>query len=463
MRALIFLVVLNLCSLGRAQQDVLPPAKNGAATTVQLPTFGISFDADGVLELKTFSDPTGALTQQRLAAARVRLAHPVAQASRLRKVSLVRLEKALRARLDARQEPTEEMSKLAGLLQVEAIYCYPDRGDVVLVGPAEGWMEDLSGRTVGMRTRRPTLLLEDLAVALRAYPPGSKQRGFVGCTINPRPEGLARLRQVQQQIPRTIPVAQRGPVTAEIARRVQASLGMAEVQVFGVSERTHFARVMIEADYRMKRIAIGVEPAPVPMTTFAAALTSARHGVLQRWWFTPAYDCAQASPDRLAMKLVGQGVQLQTEDKAILPSGMLQQAATKPGKATLAYANSFTRQYEQIAAVRPCYAQLRQLADLLIVAAFMRKHDWYGQANWNADLLLDERQYVLERLENPVDAPVVVNAFWKRNRMFTPAGGGVSIEAELALASETLRNAEELQELRENLPQAEGAQSWWWD
>ena len=463
MRAFSIFFVLGLCNMGIAQQDFLQPAKNARATTVQLPTFGISFDADGVLELKTFTDPTGALTQQRLVAARAQLPRPLAQPSRLRKISLVRLEKALRERLRAGQEPTDEMNQLAGLLHVQAIYCYPNRGDVVLAGPAEGWMEDLSGRAVGLRSRRPTLLLEDLAVALRAYPPGTQRRGFVGCTINPRPEGLARLREVQQQIPRSIPTAQRGPVTVEIARRVQQSLGMADVRVFGISERTHFARVMIEADYRMKRIAIGVEPPPVTMTTFAAALHSARHGVLQRWWFTPAYDCAKASPDRLAMSLEGQGVQLQTEDKAILPTGLLVNASTKPGKATLAYAQSFTQKYEQIAAVRPCYAQLRQLADLLIVAAFLRKHDWYGRAKWDADLLLDEQTYPLNRLANPVDAPVVVNAFWKRNRLFTPAGGGVSIEAELALADNRLQIDPALQESRAALPQAADEKRWWWD
>ena len=63
----------------------------------------------------------------------------------------------------------------------------------------------------------------------------------------------------------------------------------------------------------MKRIAIGLEPPPVK-SEFLSALDSPREATLQRWWFTPDYDCVRASEDRLAMELVGEGVKLQTED-----------------------------------------------------------------------------------------------------------------------------------------------------
>ena len=53
---------------------------------------------------------------------------------------------------------------------------------------------------------------------------------------------------------------------------------MAQIRVFGISPKTHFAMVLVEADYRMKRIAIGVEPPPVRMTTFAMALQVAATG-----------------------------------------------------------------------------------------------------------------------------------------------------------------------------------------
>ena len=235
---------------------------------------------------------------------------------------------------------------------------------------------------------------------------------------------------------------------------------LADVKVFGVSAKTNFARVMIEADYRMKRIAIGVEPPPARMTTFAAALTTARHGALERWWLTPDYQGIVASPDRLAMKLTGQGVRLQTELKDVLSDGSIVDLRRTPTRATRAYASSFTNQYQQIARASPVYAQLRQLTDLLIVAAFMKEHEWYKQAGWFAKSFAKEAFVPTETLNNPVSAAVVVNAFWKGHRMFTPAGGGVSIHAEEALSY--LRQDDSLNAVRGN--NRPGKQNtWWWD
>ena len=298
----------------------------------------------------------------------------------MRKISLVRLEAAVRKLRRDGQPPSDEMRKLAGMTRVVAAYCYPDTGDIVLAGPAEPWADDLAGRALGIHSGRPTLLLQDLVVSLRAYEPGSLHRGFVGCTINPRAEGLSKLVEFQQTIPQTVPQAQRAVVTRQVAHGVQQSLGMAEVKVFGVLPNTHFARVMIEADYRMKRIAIGVEPPPVRMTTYAAAMTTAHAGVLERWWFTPAYDGVRASQDRLAVQMTGQGVQLQTENKSIRTDGSIANGNRRATRATKAFATSFTKRYGDVAQASPVYAQLRQLTDWLILAAFMRQHQWYAQA-----------------------------------------------------------------------------------
>ncbi len=390
------------------------------ATTVQLPTFGVSFDAAGVLQLKTFTDPSGRLIAERAAAARAALPGDLGRRVELRKVSIVRLQSVVSAAIRDGRGPDDVMQKLAGLTRVTAIFCYPDTGDIVIAGPAEPWAEDLSSTAIGIHSGRPTLLLADLVVALRAYQPNSPAGGFVGCTINPRAEGLARLQQFQKQIPRSVSDHQRDQVTRWVADGVQQSLGMADVKVFGISASTHFARVMIEADYRMKRIAIGVEPPPVRMTTFAAALTSASHQALERWWFTPAYDAVHASPDRLAMQITGQGVQLQTEHKTVLSDGTIIDAALKPTRATRAFATSFTKRYDDIARASPIYAQLRQLTDFLIAAAYIRQHDWYAKANWRPAELLDENVYAVNTLATPVSAPWSSTRFGNSNECSRP-------------------------------------------
>lgn len=428
------------------------------ATTVQLPTFGISFDAEGVLQLQAFTDPTGELLAQRIKAARRALPGDLGKASPARKISLVRLMKAMQTLDEFGEPPSEQMMKLAGLTRIESAFCYPDSNDIMLVGPAEPWADDLSGRTVGIKTGKPTLLWDDLREALRVYRSEHLEHGFVGCTISPRAEGLAKLVRFQRTIPRSIPQRQQSVVARHVAQGVKESLGMADVVVFGVSPNTHFAAVMVEADYRMKRIAIGVERPPVPITTFAAAMTTAQSGSLERWWFTPAYDGVLVSPDDLAIQLTGQGVRLQTEYKQIQADGTIADTGRKPTRATRAFATSFTKRYGDIAKASPVYAQLRQLTDMLIIAAFLQKHDWYAKADWDAKTL----DHPAKATGNaPRTAPVVVNTFWKQNRMFTPAGGGVSIEADKAI--EDARVDPALHQSRLAIEPADAVANWWWD
>lgn len=140
------------------------------------------------------------------------------------------------------------------------------------------------------------------------------------------------------------------------------------------SRRTHFARVMIEADYRMKRMAIGIERAPVPITTYADVMRTAGHGTLERWWLTPFYEGVLSTPDRLGVQLSGQGVQLKTQLKFVNELGAIVDSGRSPNRAATAYAKSFTSQYQALSQASTVYAQLRQLCGLLIVTAFMQRH-----------------------------------------------------------------------------------------
>ena len=177
------------------------PAVAQIATTVQLPTFGVAVDAAGVLQVKTFVDPTGTLQAERLRAAKMQQAADLLAPSRLRKVSLRRLETAVRRRLDQGENPDEAMRCLAGLQRLQYVFFYPQSKDIVIAGPAEGFVADLSGRVRGMTTGRPVLELEDLAVALRAFSPGLHNRPFIGCTIDPAPEAMKRLQEFQRTTP----------------------------------------------------------------------------------------------------------------------------------------------------------------------------------------------------------------------------------------------------------------------
>ena len=455
---LFLLIVFGAGPSAFGQNGIVNNFAQPIATTVQLPTFGVSFDADGVLELKTFTDPTGQLRRRAARCGRRSAGRRLGKGHENRKLSLVRIGAALRHHLVESGEPvSDEMFHLAGLTRIEFAFCYPEENEIVLAGPAEPWVEDFGGVARGLRTGKPILRLDDMIVALRAYSTDI-DRPFVGCTISPREEGLARFKRFQQQIPKSVRVNQRDALMRQVAAGSVDALGAATVSVFGISPRTHFARVMIEADYRMKRMAIGVERPPVAIKTYADAVRSASHGTLERWWLTPKYDGVITTRDALAIRLAGQGVGLQTEMKQVTEAGQIIDTGRKPNRAASVFAHSFTNQYRSLAETTSVYAQLRQLCDLLIVSAHLKHHHWYAKANWKAGVLLDESRFAVETYATPASATPVVNSFWKQNRMFVPVGGGVSIQANQAidLAKTTDTNFKRPEPPKDPT-------RWWWD
>ena len=162
------------------------------------------------------------------------------------------------------------MQHLAGLTRLQYVFCYPESGDVVIAGPAEAWGEAPSGRMQGIETGRPVLELQDLVVALRAFPPGTdNKKPFIYCSIDPTEEGLSRMHQFLNELGGRIGDPRTNPGQDQfIANGLRDRLGMQVITVGGVSPKTHFAQVMVEADYRMKLIGIGLENPPVRLTSY---------------------------------------------------------------------------------------------------------------------------------------------------------------------------------------------------
>jgi len=439
-------------------------AQNAPAQVVQLPVFGVSIDADGMLQAKMFAEPGGQLFMERARAARLALPPDLFAKSELRKISLARLEKALQRRIDAGQKPTDEMLKLAGLQRVEYVFVFPDQSDIVIAGPAEGWLADAGNRAVGVTTNRPVVLLEDLLVALRLFAPDRAADTWVGCSIDPTREGLEKLNEFNRTIPLSVPTSARDETAFKMAAGMRASLGNAEVKTFGISSTNNLAHVLIEADYRMKLMAIGLEPPPIKMVTFISQLRTAPR-TMQRWWFTPNYECVKVTEDRLAMQLVGEGVQLLTEDYQLGADGRLTLKNAKPSGASHLFSQAFTKKYAEIAEASPVFAQLRNMIDVLVLAAYLNKEQLYKKSGWRPSLFLDEKRIPVETREPIKSAPCVANAIWKGSRLIAPAGGGVSIQPQDALTAENLLADKDghLHDARGATKIAKDAEAWWWD
>jgi hypothetical protein len=244
------------------------------------------------------------------------------------------------------------------------------------------------------------------------------------------------------------------------------SLGMQEITVNGVPPSTHFAQVLVEADYRMKLIGIGLERPPIRMVRFIdrASPTAVSRNALFRWFFVPDYNCVRQSEDGLAMELVGDGVKLVGEDELVSSQGG-RRAVNRASGASQAFVTSFTQKYPQLAERSPVYAELRNLIDLVVAAAYIQEKDYYGAAGWTMELFGDEGAFPVETYQAPKQVESTVAAVWKGRRLMTPIGGGVQIEANAALLPENLLSDEKgsVAKLRNEtkIQLAEG--QWWWD
>jgi len=424
---------------------------------------GVVVDAQGVLRTQSEADP--GLNKERREAVIDALPGDLRKAVPMRKVALSRLEAELAKRIaDGRGIP-DELTKLAGLTRVHYVFVYPAEddtpGEIVLAGPAEPWFTDAVGRVRGTETGSPTVLLEDLAAAIRCFAPGQPQDRLVGCSIDPKPEGLAAMQQFLRQTGRVNPKAN----VDQIVGGMKEALGTQVVSVQGVSPATHFAQVMVEADYRMKLIGIGLETPPVRMKTWIdlASAGAVAANALQRWYFVPDYQRVRIAEDDLAIELVGEGIKLCSADEVVLPNGQ-RLGADRADKASKTFTETFTRSYAQIAARSPVYAQLRCLVDLAVAAAYLQEHDGYGKAGWAAGTLRDEKAYPIETLSVPREAETAINAVWQGNRLLTPIGGGVTMYPRLAMDPPNLLMDEkgEVGKAR-TAAQALPAGVWYWD
>ncbi len=219
---------------------------------------GIDIDADGVLRVRQ-ADPALAAAQ-RQATIQKRGAKSI-KTSALRKVSLNRLEASVARGLSAGQDISLEQGTVAGLTRVEYVIYLPGSKDLVIAGPAEEVIENPDGRMVGLMSGRPTIRLDDVVVALRAFASGQGKADFISCSIDPTQEGLAKMQAYLRQLGGSLPP---NADPRAVARGMKNSLGMQTVSIHGVPASTRFAQTLVEADYRMKLIGIGLEVPAIP-------------------------------------------------------------------------------------------------------------------------------------------------------------------------------------------------------
>ena len=146
-------------------------------------------------------------------------------------------------------------------------------------------------------------------------------------------------------------------------------------------------------------------------------------------------------------------------------AGGRRQVSGKVNRASQAFCRDFTEKFPEIAERVRVYAELRQLIDVAIAAAYIHQQDFYGQADWQLGALGNEAQLSVETYTVPENVETAVNAIWRGSTLMTPLGGGIHMQPRKALSKEHLiaddgkNNLVKQSAGPENL--ADG--QWWWD
>src|SRR5207249_3799623 len=221
---------------------------------------GVYVDSSGVLRKLPMSTDSSLIAVHRAGMEATQSGDP-RRAAVLRKVSLSRLEREVQLLAAQGRDPSEAMQTLAGLQRIKYILVYPATGDIVLAGPAGNWRRDAEGRFIDDKGA-PVLSLDDFVVTLRN---AMTNHGRFGCSIDPRKDSLAAAKAVLEKWSKQpLKPGQRDRWLNEI----RDALGRQDITMYGIERRTHAGRVLVEADYRMKLVGIGLEDGVLGVSSY---------------------------------------------------------------------------------------------------------------------------------------------------------------------------------------------------
>lgn len=241
---------------------------------------------------------------------------------------------------------------------------------------------------------RPVLRLDDFKVAYRNVDAGGSRPA---CTIDPRPDVLQRLSSISEGIGTVGSMAEMQRLIREyeqIARSEQ------DVHVFSVDVQTHFAQVMVEADYYLKSVCNG--DAQVAGVTSLTQLVLAdarkeltRHGgrlqmplkQMNRFWFNAGKVTYRTSGDRFMLGSCP--VVLLTEEEAMTAGGG-RVGYGKPSPHAKAFVDGFTARYAQAAKAKPVYRELENAYRFVALAELLLGQEARGRASPVVEALVQD-------------------------------------------------------------------------
>lgn len=288
-----------------------------------------------------------------------------------RAVSLRRVAEALAAGKPARFE---------GLTRLDGYVVDDENKDIVLFGIKEGG--------------QPELQPADFIVALRsAYVRGEVYRKSAAISIDSEPEYHRRVHGLKITNP-----ADR--------RRYQELCAMADlrkVRVDGMPRHCRVAKILLDADIKMKQVAQGRARLPIgtpflgdfdaEIKDWRAEIASGRDpspitGAITRYWFTPGrfgYGAPADNPN--IVRFTYAQVMLKTEEEADTPGG--RKSTGTINSYARAFTCAWTERMEEVYRSEPLWQEMRNMYRHFAMARIMRDLNAIGAAGFDAGFLLD--------------------------------------------------------------------------
>ena len=340
--------------------------------------------------------------------------------SELRKISLSRLESELQRRSAMGLAITPEMKFLGGIYELRYVMLYPETGDVVIAGPAGPYRFDAMGRAINETSGRPVINLDDLVVCLRN---AKNQAGIFGCSIDPRPENLAAAKNVLDTS------NLRGKA---LRKKLHSTLGQMDVSIEGIDPASHAASVIVEADYKMKLIGLGINRGVPGLKNYFERIYLDDQGQLPkvdqlvRWWFTMNYESVVTDDSRTIFEIKGPGIRLLSESEFLSQQGERVHTG-KSSAAASGFAEDFTARFEELTTQDPVFGQLKNLFDCAIAASIIHQEALDRQASWKLRFLCgNTNPGVLSYLPAAALVPTQVDSMLGQ-RILTHREGGRTI------------------------------------
>ncbi len=288
-----------------------------------------------------------------------------------------------------------ELLFFKGITRLDGYVLDPDNHDIILWGAVE---DDV-----------PPLQFQDFAVALRSTHGRYAEIGKDGIRLIMQPAISI------DPIPNIVRERQRSDLTKLSGRQKFTELCATDqtVRVEGMPRYTRVANVLVDADYRMKKVSQGLIPlASIPSSTLAlwqATREATEKGRRipkfnqARFWFEPGQFAYKVSGNDDTVFLDTAQVVLRDQVQSFAEGKIVDAARTNVDRFNRAFACAWTEQMEETYRAEPIWRDMHNIYRHFAIARIMADKRAFRQVEFDPELVLD--RFDIPRTELPDAVP----------------------------------------------------------